>query len=245
MIISDVNKYIFIGLPFSASSAISRELVTFYEGKSILSKHANIPDFIEAFGKDKNLKDYLVFCVYRDPIDISITYFNKLKSDPYNVLTDTNSFEENGGWVNKRQRKFHQLIKKNNYSFQEFLKKYYLFPYDSCYSMNRKFINDEINFNNLQYDFSRILNRMNIKKVRDIPIFNKTENKVEHNINKDLKNKVFDSFYKFNEIKTDYNPNFFNYCLYLSFQKIRFERWKLRDRNLRNKKFPTDIEKLK
>ena len=65
MIISHKNKYIFIGLPMTGSSAISKELIEYYGGESIYMKHTNIPYLIKK--TNINIKDYYVFGVYRDP----------------------------------------------------------------------------------------------------------------------------------------------------------------------------------
>jgi len=46
VIISEKWKYIFVGLPYSASSAISKELIEKYDGKPLLGKHSNITDLV-------------------------------------------------------------------------------------------------------------------------------------------------------------------------------------------------------
>ena len=71
MIISFKYKYIFVGLPNSGSSAISKELIENYSGESIKKKHSGIPYFI--LNNKIDMKDYFVFGVYRDPIDISFS----------------------------------------------------------------------------------------------------------------------------------------------------------------------------
>ena len=47
MIISHKYRFVFVGLPFSASSAISKELNLMYEGKARLSKHSLYQDFLK------------------------------------------------------------------------------------------------------------------------------------------------------------------------------------------------------
>ena len=47
MIISHKYKFLFIGLPFSASSAITKELHKEYEGKPCLRKHSLYHEFLK------------------------------------------------------------------------------------------------------------------------------------------------------------------------------------------------------
>ena len=47
MIISRKYQFLFIGLPFSASSAITKELNKEYEGKPLLRKHSLYQEFIK------------------------------------------------------------------------------------------------------------------------------------------------------------------------------------------------------
>ena len=56
MIISHKYKYLFIGLPFSASSAISKELNTRYEGQPLLRKHSLFQEFTRIANKEE--KEY-------------------------------------------------------------------------------------------------------------------------------------------------------------------------------------------
>ena len=47
MIISHKYKYVFVGLPLAASTAISKELCEQYDGKAILAKHSIYQDFLK------------------------------------------------------------------------------------------------------------------------------------------------------------------------------------------------------
>ena len=62
MIISHKHKFLFIGLPFSASSAISKELHLQYEGESLLRKHSLYYEFKK--GATKKELEYFVFAVF-------------------------------------------------------------------------------------------------------------------------------------------------------------------------------------
>ena len=71
MIISHKYKFLFIGLPFSASSAISKELYTKYEGEPYLRKHSLYHEFIKIATIVE--KKYFVFAVLRNPMEIVVT----------------------------------------------------------------------------------------------------------------------------------------------------------------------------
>ena len=78
MIISHKYKFLFIGLPFSASSAITKELNKEYEGKPLLRKHSLYQEFLKiANDKEKNI----FFIVLRNPLDIAVTVYEKMKSN--------------------------------------------------------------------------------------------------------------------------------------------------------------------
>ena len=79
MIISHKYKFLFIGLPFSASSAITKELNKEYEGKPLLRKHSLYQEFLK-IANDKE-KKYFVFAVLRNPLDITVTVYEKMKSN--------------------------------------------------------------------------------------------------------------------------------------------------------------------
>ena len=86
MIISHKHKYIFIGVPFSASSAISKELIELYDGISIFAKHTNIQAIL---GSEKiDISKYFVFAVYRDPVDITRTMYSKYINNAKGVYTN-------------------------------------------------------------------------------------------------------------------------------------------------------------
>ena len=76
MIISHKYKFLFIGLPFSASSAITKDLHAKYEGEPYLRKHSLYHEFIKIATKKE--KDYFVFAVLRNPMEIVITTYSKI-----------------------------------------------------------------------------------------------------------------------------------------------------------------------
>ena len=97
MIISHKHKLLFIGLPFSASSAISKELYLQYEGEAVLRKHSLYHEF-KKVAETQELQ-YFVFAVLRNPMEIAITVYEKMR-------TNAGLYKKNGGHITKKNRKF-------------------------------------------------------------------------------------------------------------------------------------------
>ena len=79
MIISHKYKFLFIGLPFSASSAITKDLHDKYAGKPYLAKHSLYHEF-KKVAETQELQ-YFVFAVLRNPMEIAITVYEKMKAN--------------------------------------------------------------------------------------------------------------------------------------------------------------------
>ena len=65
MIISHKYKFLFIGLPFSASSAISKELNLAYQGEPYLRKHSLYYEFEKIATEEE--KKIFCFCCFEKP----------------------------------------------------------------------------------------------------------------------------------------------------------------------------------
>lgn len=248
MIINTSRKFIFVGLPYSASSAISRELIEQYDGKFILSKHANITDLLD-YNKTsriiEKIEEYTIFAVFRDPIDMVTTMYTKLKTNPYGAYTNPQLYIENGGWVTKRARHMHALITQNKLSFNDFVRHRYKVPFDFPYSLNKSYITHTLDFSNIAQSFNEILQVLGLTPSRQLPIFNKTQQKGEHALEKNLAEKVFGPYYKQNTPNTTYEPPLTSTILYNLIQPVRFQRWKRKDLISRGKEHITDFKTLK
>lgn len=197
MIISHKNKYIFIGLPMTGSSAISKELIEYYGGESIYMKHTNIPYLIKK--TNINIKDYYVFGVYRDPIEMSYSQYSKIKENAKGAYTNKELLKNNGGYVTEKQYKFFKNIESGDYSFLEFIdKKHSFWAYDNAISVNYKYLNHIISFNNLSNEFKEVLTKCNLDFKRELPVYNKTEKKIDNSflLPSETINKIFSPFLK-------------------------------------------------
>lgn len=193
MIISHKHKYIFIGLPFSGSSAISKELIEQYHGESIYFKHTNIHSILN--NKKIDISKYFVFAVYRDPIDICITTYSKYLNNAKEVYTNKKYLIKNGGHISSKDIKTYNYIKSNKIDFNGYIKDKHkgFLPYDFVFSINEKYLNFQIDFKHLNEDFKLALSKIGIKVKRDLPSYNKTKNKFVSDAVIDLK--FFEPYY--------------------------------------------------
>ncbi len=225
MIIDFEKKYIFVGLPFSASSAISKELTEIYNGQTILAKHTNIPSLIKE-RPDINIKDFYIFAVVRDPIEIVLTKYNKLITNAHEVYTKPEFWIENGGFVSKKARNLYKLATENNWSFEDYVRNVYkVLPYDNDLTLNAPYLTSFIRFNNLAEDFKKCLSEIGIEPVRDLPTYNKTKKVVSDvELDEKLISYVFGPFY--NHHKRFFNKNYpvslGRKLFYDAYRKIRF-----------------------
>tara|TARA_B110000003_G_C16643566_1_gene531113 strand:- start:144 stop:926 length:783 start_codon:yes stop_codon:yes gene_type:complete len=175
MIISHKYKFLFIGLPFSASSAISKDLHAKYEGKPYLRKHSLYHEFNKV--ATINEKNYFVFAVLRNPLEIAITVYEKMKANAKGNFTNPKLFVENGGHITKKHRKRFNYITNNNATFQEFFLKFYHSPYDNFSSITLDKCNYVIRYENLQKEYLTVLKRVGVLNPKKLPVANKTVGK--------------------------------------------------------------------
>ena len=165
MIISHKYKFLFIGLPFSASSAISKELHLQYKGKPYLGKHSLYHEFEKVATKEE--KKYFVFAVLRNPMEIAVTVYEKMR-------TNAGLYKENGGQITKKNRKKFNFISNNNSSFQEYFLRFHTKPYDNLSSITLDNCDFVIRYENIAEDYVIALKKAGVKSPRALPVANKT-----------------------------------------------------------------------
>lgn len=175
MIISNRYRYVFIEIPHTASTAIRNELIEYYDGVSIYSKHAPIDLFIKK--ASNNEKSYFKFTSIRNPLDIVVTRYFKRKTDHQGFFTNSIHWKEFGGHITQKARREFNFIKNNNATFAEYFKKFYKLPFDNYCNPSPNQFDFIIRYENLQEDFSKLLKILGIRQIRDLPIINKTEGK--------------------------------------------------------------------
>lgn len=188
MIISHKYKFVFIGLPFSASSAISKELHLQYEGAPYLRKHSLYHEFEKV--ATQNEKDYFVFAVLRNPMEIVVTVYEKMKANSKGNFTNPNLFSENGGHITKKHREKFYFIHDNKASFQTYFLNFFIKPFDNFSSLTFDNCDFVIRYENIAEDYVLALEKSGVSNPKPLPVANKTTGK-----KKDL------SLYYSNEIK--------------------------------------------
>jgi len=194
MIISDKNKYLFVELPRTGTTAISKEFIANYDGENIYWKHAPLNKFLQNASAEQ--KSYFVFACMRNPVDRTFSLYNKLLNDhgnEYSVLKKKR-FTNLQAWYFYRQYSF---IKKNIAFFVEYLKRFYLVtPYDDWVSPDFSLFHKIIRFENLNEDFKNTLGAIGLELKRELPSVNTTRkmssiSKEFDNASINLLNRVF------------------------------------------------------
>ena len=175
MIISHKYKFLFIGLPFSASSAISKELHLQYGGEPFLRKHSLYHEFKNEARKSE-LK-YFVFAVLRNPMEIAVTVYEKMRANAKGNFTNPDLFSENGGYISKKHRERFNYIKDNSSSFQQYFKKFYRKPYDNLSSLTIDNCDFVIRYETIEEDYLLALKKAGISNPKPLPVANKTVGK--------------------------------------------------------------------
>lgn len=175
MIISHTHKYLFVELPRTASTAISRELRELYDGQPILRKHATYQDFLKVATPEE--KTYFVFSGIRNPLDDAVSYYQKLKSDHKNKFTDPKKLQRRKGLVNYIDNRLFRFVHNTDADFATFFKRVYVVPYNTWASLSHHDFHYVIRFEHLQDDFAAVLARIGIEQQRPLPVVNRTGGK--------------------------------------------------------------------
>lgn len=175
MVISDKYRYVFVELPLTGSTAISNELCEMYEGKKILRKHSKYQEFYRIATDEQ--KRYFVFSGIRNPMDLIVSEFLKVKNNHKNRYTTPSEWRKNGGTLSDKHLKLYEEIKQNNMSFQDYFKQYFKLPYDNWSSAAHHKFDFVIRFENLANDFEDLLLKLKIEPKRQLPQINKTSSK--------------------------------------------------------------------
>lgn len=154
-----------------------KELIENYDGEKIHFKHALYSDFLKHASAEE--KKYFVFSSLRNPLDIQVSKYFKYKTDHV------------GAYSKQRKKKFGFLHKyvllytdkarfqhiSEGAEFGSYFKKFYNLPYSSWAILDHHKFDYLIRYENLQEDFSTLLEKLNIEQVRPLPSKNVTGKK--------------------------------------------------------------------
>ena len=192
MVISHKNKYVFIELPRTASTAIAKELCKNYNGEQFISEHATFDQFKKKATDVE--KKYFIFTCIRNPMDKTISLYYKFKSGQKRPLSFKKHFFKNPKYFFNNlyfARRYYD-IKKNNLNFDDYFLKYYKIPYDDTTSISEKEVDYTIRFEKLQEDFSLVLKKLDIAQIRPIPEYNVTNLKKNQKSNEFFKRRTYE-----------------------------------------------------
>lgn len=173
MIISHEHKYLFIEIPLTASWAIRNELCEYYQGAPILHKHATYAEFKKIAPVEQ--QNYFIFATVRNPLDCIVSNYFKLLNDHKGVFSDPRSTEDLVADFSDINR--YRIIKENNLDFEKYFLRFFRRPYSDMADLSGDKLDFVIRFEDLQNDFSKVLNKLSLEQVRPIPVTNKTEGK--------------------------------------------------------------------
>ena len=173
MIISHKYKYLFVELPRTGSTAISRELRQYYDGSPILHKHATYNDFLKSASPEE--KKYFVFAGIRNPLDDAVSLYFKLETGHHKIWIDSSKKKQKRRLVDHVRFNMFRFIKDNRADFPTYFRKYYKISYNNWSDLSHQDFDFLIRFENLQSDFADALRLIGIEPVRPLPVVNKTD----------------------------------------------------------------------
>lgn len=175
MIVSHRHRYLFVELPHTGSTAISRELRTFYGGEDVLRKHFYLEDFLRHARPGE--KGYFTFSGIRNPLDEAVSVYLKYKANHSSHFTDPKERAENGGWVTPSHLERFRFVHEQGGDFPAYFRRFYRLPYDNWSSLSHHRMDHVLRFERLAEDFAELLRRLGIEPVRPLPVVNRTGQK--------------------------------------------------------------------
>lgn len=172
MIISDEHRYVFIELPRTGSTAVASELVENYGGRALLGKHSTYRDFLRIATPEQT--QYFAFSGIRNPLDVAVSRFVQLKTNKGQRFTDPIKLADRNTAVEKMENRIYKWVQENDATFEQFLRRWYLVPYDTWASLDHKRMDMLLRFESLAGDFAEVIGRIGLEQVRPLPVVNPT-----------------------------------------------------------------------
>lgn len=172
MIISHRHRYVFVELPRSGSTAVSRELREHYDGHEILRKHATYRDFLRQASDEE--KKYFAFGGVRNPLDVAVSRYADLKANARGRFTDPVELAKRTSMVERLENRVYAWVQDNDADFEAFLRRWYVLPYDTWTSLDHHRFDMVLRFETLQQDFETAIRRIGLEPVRPLPVVNAT-----------------------------------------------------------------------
>lgn len=172
MIISDEHRYVFVELPRTGSTAVASELVENYGGRPILGKHSTYRDFLRVATPEQ--KGYFAFSGIRNPLDVAVSRYVQLKTNKGQRFTDPIKLADRNTAVEKMENRIYRWVHDRDATFEQFLLRWYVLPYDTWASLDHKRMDMILRFEHLSDDFAEVIRRIGLEPVRPLPVVNPT-----------------------------------------------------------------------
>jgi hypothetical protein len=172
LIVSHKYRYVYVELPRTGSTAVSRELQDLYDGHPILRKHATYRDFLRIASEDE--RTYFAFSGIRNPLDVTVTRYIHLQEDKRGRFTDPGRVALRNSLAGRLERRIYRWVQDNDASFEDFLLRWYKVPYDTWAALDHKRMNAILRLESLPEDFDRTLRQIGIQPLRPLPVVNAT-----------------------------------------------------------------------
>jgi hypothetical protein len=173
VIISHEHKYVFVELPHTGCTAVSRELCRNYAGEPLLRKHSNYHHFLNIATQAE--REYFVFSGIRNPMDEAVSVYYKFRTDHGKAYSDPRRLRQYGGWVRDIALRKREYVIRGDVAFSVFLEAFYRLPYDNWSSLSHHRFDYVMRFEDLQRDFAAVLHKLGLKAQRPLPVENPTQ----------------------------------------------------------------------
>lgn len=175
MIISHKHKYLFVELPRTGSTAISKELRECYDGARILRKHATYLEFLKVASPEE--KKYFAFSCIRNPLDDLVSQYFKYRTNHKQRYTDPVKLQRRGKLVRTIDLLRFKSIQRTDMDFATYFKRFHKIPYSNWSILSHKQFDFVIRFENLEKDFATVLELLGVEQKRPLPLVNRTGEK--------------------------------------------------------------------
>lgn len=174
MVISEVNRYVFIGVPQTASTALAAELVENYAGRRIFQKHTDYAMFYRTASPEE--RNYRILATVRHPLDIVVSKFIKARDDHRNWYASNTVRDAPWGYRFRPEAREFAFISKHGPDFEKFVRRFYRRIYNSraCLLPDGTHV---LRYEHLDEDLADWLKACGMRLIRPLPLRNTTARK--------------------------------------------------------------------
>ena len=119
-------------------------------------------------------REYFTFSAVRNPLDIAVTRYVRLKDDVQGLYRDPTKVAVRNSLASRIERRIYAWVQRTDADFERFLRRWYLLPYDTWTTLDHDSMDAVIRFESLTADFDATLERIGITRVRALPVRNAT-----------------------------------------------------------------------